>query len=243
MAATAGATVGLAAPGMRSALAASVVTVRRRIVRRYQRRRRLPRPLRTAIRSAEAGHTPTLRAPLAARRPRRAAPRARARAGRAGRRRARAAPAARRQRRGPVRARRRAPPPRRRAGGRSAPRAGPAGGRSAPPARAPIRRSSTTCSADESGKRNIRSVRCRSSPGVCGPRSIVTASTACSSGSDLQRLVEQVAELGGAAAVVAGEPREAAACQAVRARRGSSPRRTHDGVAVGGLVAGGSAGR
>ena len=88
-------------------------------------------------------------------------------------------PARRRQAAGRPRAPRR---PRRPAGARSGPRAGRAGARSAPPARAPSAGRRRACSAAESGKRCRRSVRWSSSPGVCGPRSIITASTACSSG-------------------------------------------------------------
>ena len=84
------------------------------------------------------------------------------------------------------------------------------------------------CRAPRRGRRTacIRSPRCLSSPGVCGPRSISTHITASLGAVHRQRFGEQVAVLRRAAAGPARQARQAAALQAVRARRGSSPRRS-----------------
>jgi hypothetical protein len=77
-----------------------------------------------------------------------------------------------------------------------------------------------------------------SSPGVCGPRSISTASTLLSSRVEPERLVEQVAVLGRAAAVAAGEPRPAAAAEPVQRVADRRLVVVDDRVAVRRLVAG-----
>ena len=82
-----------------------------------------------------------------------------------------------------------------------------------------------------------RSVRARSSPGVCGPRSISTASTEISGTDEIERLVEQVAVLRGPAARSAREPDPAAAREAFERLPDGRLVELHDRVAVRRLVA------
>ena len=82
-----------------------------------------------------------------------------------------------------------------RAGACSAPPSARAGGRASGPRSRSVSRSSASSTDARSAKGCMRSVRCFSSPSVCGPRSISTQSSARSSGARPERLVEQVAVL------------------------------------------------
>ena len=115
---------------------------------------------------------------------------------------------------------------RRRAAGRSAPPSGPAAARAAGRARARRAASSAASSSSPEPNAYSRSTRWRSSPGVCGPRSISTASSESSAGESRERLVEQVPVLDRAAAGAAREPRPAPPREPVERRAGSSSRPT-----------------
>ena len=108
----------------------------------------------------------------------------------------------------------------------SAPPSGPGGGPGAAPTHGPISESRPSSIAARSSKWCRRSVRCFSSPGVCGPRSVSTASRARRGIVERQGVVEQVAVLRGASGVAARQANEAPPREPLAAPGGSPSRRS-----------------
>ena len=129
------------------------------------------------------------------------------------------------------------PPPPPPAGARSAARARPGRRGSATASSRSTSSSSVRSSSSPESKRCMRSLRWRSSPGVCGPRSISTADQRELRVGEAERLVEQVLVLDRARGRPARQRRPLAPPQPVQRRADRRLVVVHHRVAVGRLVA------
>ena len=123
------------------------------------------------------------------------------------------------------------------AAARSAPPCARGGAPGARPARARSAARASRARSSRSANACIRSVRCLSSPGVCGPRSISTHMIACSPASIGSASASRCRYFARAAAGAAGQAGEAAALQTVQRVADDRVVVVDHRVAVGGLVA------